>query len=139
MENMENTEIFVVMDTETNWCNEVMSIGVAIANCETFELIDTRYYILNPEYLIGGMFSAVLQINGNPPAIECNRREAVCDLEKWLEKYNEPQKLFRIKVNETVQLVRNRQWLSVLGRCFHKLPGFLQECVDDEVPCISSF
>ena len=65
MENMENTEIFVVMDTETNWCNEVMSIGVAIANCETFELIDTRYYILNPEYLIGGMFSAVLQINGN--------------------------------------------------------------------------
>lgn len=58
---------------------------------------------------------------------------------KWLEKYNEPQKLFRIKVNETIQLVRNRQWLSVLGRCFHKLPGFLQECVDDEVPCISSF
>ena len=56
MENMENTEIFAVMDTETNWCNEVMSIGVAIANCETFELIDTRYYILNPEYLIGGMF-----------------------------------------------------------------------------------
>lgn len=88
MENMENTEIFVVMDTETNWCNEVMSIGVAIANCETFELIDTRYYILNPEYLIGGMFSAVLQINGNPPAIECNRREAVCDLKKWLDKYN---------------------------------------------------
>ena len=68
----------------TRLCQSVWQLQIA----KTFELIDTRYYILNPEYLIGGMFSAVLQINGNPPALECNRREAVCDLEKWLDKYN---------------------------------------------------
>lgn len=79
---------FAIIDTETNWCNEVMSIGVAIADCETFALVDTKYYILTQECLIGGMYSSVLQINGNPPAIECNRDEAICDLLDWFNKYN---------------------------------------------------
>ena len=79
---------FAIIDTETNWCNEVMSIGVAIADCENFEPVDTKYYILTQECMIGGMYSAVLQINGNPPAIECNRDEAICDLLDWLNRYN---------------------------------------------------
>lgn len=79
---------FAIIDTETNWCNEVMSIGVVIADCETFAPVDTKYYILTQECLIGGMYSAVLQINGNPPAIECNREEAICDLLNWFEAHN---------------------------------------------------
>lgn len=82
---MVNMKTFAVIDTETNWCNEVMSVGVAIADCETFKLVDAGYYILIPECLIGGMYSAVLQINGNPPATECNREEAMRDLRKLFE------------------------------------------------------
>ena len=85
---MENMKTFAIIDTETNWCDEVMSIGVAVADCETFEPVATKYYILTQECLIGGMYSAALQINGNPPAMECNRDEAINDLLKWFKKYN---------------------------------------------------
>ncbi len=72
---MENMKNFAVIDTETNWCNEVMSVGIVIADCVTFQPVDTKYYILTQECMIGGMYSSVLQINGNPPAIECIRDE----------------------------------------------------------------
>ena len=85
---MENMKTFAIIDTETNWCNEVMSIGVVVADCETFAPVDTKYYILTQECLIGGMYSSVLQINGNPPAIECNRDEAICDLRDWFKAHN---------------------------------------------------
>lgn len=39
---------FAVIDTETTWGDAVMSIGVVIADWETFELVDKRYYILTP-------------------------------------------------------------------------------------------
>ena len=39
---------FAVIDTETTWGDAVMSIGTVIAESETFELIDKRYYILTP-------------------------------------------------------------------------------------------
>ena len=37
---------FAVIDTETNWKDEVMSIGVLIAKSSNFERTDSRYYIL---------------------------------------------------------------------------------------------
>ncbi len=85
---MENIKTFAIIDTETNWCNEVMSIGVAIAECETFELVDTKYYILTPECLIGGMFSSVLLLNDNDYINECSRSEAITDLTDWFDKNN---------------------------------------------------
>ena len=51
---------FAVIDTETNWRDQVMSIGVAIADATTFKCIDCLYYIVDPEYRSGGMYSGVL-------------------------------------------------------------------------------
>lgn len=51
---------FAVIDTETNWRDQVMSIGVAIADATTFKCIDCLYYIIDPEYRSGGMYSGVL-------------------------------------------------------------------------------
>lgn len=85
---MENMKTFAVIDTETNWCDEVMSVGVVVADCETFEPVATKYYIFTQECMIGGMYSAVLQINGNPPAVECNRDEAINDLLDFFDKNN---------------------------------------------------
>lgn len=51
---------FAVLDTETNWKNEVMSLGLVIAN--QYFLPEVKcYYIFVPEYKVGGMFSKTLQ------------------------------------------------------------------------------
>ena len=51
---------FAVIDTETNWHDEVMSLGVAIADKTTFKCLETRYYIFEQEARVGGMYSGVL-------------------------------------------------------------------------------
>ncbi len=55
---------FAVLDTETNWNNEVMSIGIVIAEDTTFKQVDDSYFIFDPEYNVGGMFSSLLQVKG---------------------------------------------------------------------------
>ncbi|MCF0186595.1 MAG: hypothetical protein HUJ98_08945, partial [Bacteroidaceae bacterium] len=57
-------EYFAVIDTETNWPNQVMSIGVVIAEADTFKAVEEMYFILDPEYRVGGMFSDVLDLAG---------------------------------------------------------------------------
>ena len=40
---------FAVIDTETTWTDKVMSIGVVIADTNTKEVIDAKYYMIDPE------------------------------------------------------------------------------------------
>ena len=42
-------DYFAVIDTETNWNNEVMSIGAVIAEKDTFKKVDDLYFIFDPE------------------------------------------------------------------------------------------
>lgn len=79
----EARDYIAVLDTETNWENEVMSIGVVVADAATFQAVDRKYYILTPEYKVGGMFSYVLHLR-DCEAMECCREEAMADLEGWL-------------------------------------------------------
>ena len=44
-----------------------MSIGVVIAEKDTFKKVDDLYFIVDPEYKIGGMFSMVLPVKGRAP------------------------------------------------------------------------
>ena len=53
-----------VLDTETNWYDQVMSVGIAIADSVTFALTDRKYYILTPECSAGGMYASVLMKEG---------------------------------------------------------------------------
>lgn len=46
---------FAVIDTETNWSDEVMSTGLVIAEAKSMKRIDSLYYIIDPEYRVGGM------------------------------------------------------------------------------------
>ncbi len=71
---------FAVIDTETNFQNEVMSIGVVIANAATYEVIDSRYYIITPECTIGGMYYPVLHLVEENLLKTCTRFEAISDL-----------------------------------------------------------
>ena len=75
---------FAVIDTETTWSDKVMSIGLAIADSDSFDLLDQRYYILTPYKNHGGMFSHTLYIPGIRPDLECSRERAMDDLQSFL-------------------------------------------------------
>lgn len=36
-----------VIDTETNWYNEVMSVGAVVADINNYKALDSRYYIID--------------------------------------------------------------------------------------------
>jgi len=80
------TDIFAVIDTETNWYDEVMSIGVVAAHSETRKKIDSRYYIIDPEYKVGGMYSYELRPEEKGARV-AGRGEALKELRQWLDTY----------------------------------------------------
>lgn len=51
---------FLVIDTETTWSDRVMSIGAVVADAYDMRPLATKYYILDPEYIAGGMYSSAL-------------------------------------------------------------------------------
>lgn len=78
---------FAVIDTETTWGDEVMSIGIAVSDFGDFEPIDKRYYILTPFKDNGGMYTCALYAKGIKPDLECPRGEAVSDIKAFLAEY----------------------------------------------------
>ena len=78
---------FAVIDTETTWGDEVMSIGIAVADFADFGLIDKRYYIITPFKDYGGIYTCALYAKGIMPDLECPRGEAVSDIKAFLAEY----------------------------------------------------
>lgn len=72
-----------VIDTETNWADQVMSIGTVIASPETFGALGAKYHILVPEIEIGGMYSGALE-DGRLKPVYCTRAQAMEELRDWL-------------------------------------------------------
>lgn len=79
-------ECFAVIDTETTWSDQVMSIGVVIAEKNSFELVDEAYYIFTPECLFGGMYTARLNIDGLR-LVKKSRKSAIKKVRVLLSKY----------------------------------------------------
>lgn len=75
---------FVVIDTETTWVDDVMSIGAVVADDADFSLIDSRYYLIDPYYRAGGMYSSVLHMRGTPREYIAERDEVAADMKQWL-------------------------------------------------------
>lgn len=78
---------FAVMDTETNWADQVMSIGTVIADADTFDLVDAKYHILPIECQVGGMYYDTLFIETPVQPILCTRGEAITDLRAWFRQH----------------------------------------------------
>ena len=76
---------FAVIDTETNWADQVMSIGTVIADADTFEVIEAKYHVLPIECQIGGMYENTLFIDTPVQPILCTRADAIADLRIWLQ------------------------------------------------------
>ena len=80
-------EAFAVIDTETNWSDEVMSIGTVIADGSTFRTIEGKYHILPKEVAVGGMFAHTLYKATPVSPILCKREEAIADLKRLFQKH----------------------------------------------------
>ena len=78
---------FAVIDTETNWADQVMSIGTVIADADTFKLIAAKYHILPIECEIGGMYYDTLFLETPVKPILCTRAEAIADLRVWFDQH----------------------------------------------------
>ena len=78
---------FAVIDTETNWGDRVMSIGTVIADWDGFAAVDTKYHVLTPEYLVGGMFEGTLFSDPRQAPVLCSRDQALRELQAWFADY----------------------------------------------------
>jgi len=74
-----------VIDTETNWADQVMSIGTVIADRELLRPVAGIYQVLTPEYQVGGMFSDTLFLPGEPAPEPQSRDQALMQLKSRLE------------------------------------------------------
>ncbi len=79
---------FAVIDTETTWADEVMSIGIAVSDFGGLGLIAQKYYVLTPFKSHGGMFAHALYARGIKPDLECPRGEAISNIKAFLEEHN---------------------------------------------------
>lgn len=86
--NESDKEYFAVIDTETTWSDKVMSIGIAIADSSSFELIDKKYYIITPECRLGGMFSCVLDVKDVKVNLEGSRSDVIRHISDTFKKYD---------------------------------------------------
>ncbi len=77
---------FAVIDTETNWNDEVMSIGVVVADSESRQKIASVYYIIDPEYKVGGMFAGELRLDDKAVCV-MDRKRALAEIREWLNAY----------------------------------------------------
>ena len=75
---------FAVIDTETNWNDDVMSIGVIIARSKNFKGADSRYYILPEEEKVKGMYSKSMRRTSHE-ILTGNRYEVIDDVRDLLE------------------------------------------------------
>ena len=71
---------FAVIDTETTWYDRVMSVGAVIADGATLQPLETRYYILDPEFREGGMYASALILRREDKHAFSTREEAMDDL-----------------------------------------------------------
>ena len=78
---------FAVIDTETNWADQVMSIGTVIADADTFAALEIKYHILPTECQIGGMYYDALFLDTPVKPILCTRAEAMSDLRAWFRQH----------------------------------------------------
>lgn len=79
---------FAVIDTETNWADRVMSIGLVIAEEETMQPQYMKYYVLTPEYQVGGMYENTLFIETAQKPVICSRTAALDDISALLHQWD---------------------------------------------------
>ncbi|MCR5419725.1 MAG: 3'-5' exoribonuclease [Lachnospiraceae bacterium] len=76
-----------VIDTETTWGDEVMSIGMVIADGTDFSPIELKYYVIDPVYKAGGLYSYEMFKYFKKKAQITTRAKALKELDGWLKNH----------------------------------------------------
>ena len=106
-------ENFVVIDTETNWHDKVMSIGIVVANVDTFQMAAVRYYVITPEELVGGMYSGAMRLKNDEfftkrdamEILDLNAQQAGILLKHMIEE----RELLRISKGKTTRYIKYQE------------------------------
>lgn len=109
-------DYFAVIDTETNWADQVMSIGTVIAERDTFRIVGVKYHVLPDACEIGGMYEAALFLDTPFPPVLCSRQEALADLKAWFSQYG-IRELFAYNASfdrNHLPELRNFQWFDIM-------------------------
>ena len=125
--------VIAVIDTETNWNDEVMSLGVAIADASTYKLLGKRYYVFDPECRVGGIYSNVMYYDGvNGRAM--TRSEALDDLKAFLDQ-NGIDKIFAYNAKfdySHLPELQNFDWYDIMRiAAYRQFNG----SIPDDLPC----
>lgn len=86
-ERHDEEKYFAVIDIETNFSGKVVSIGIAIAESDTFCEVESKYYIIVPECYSPSLYYDALVCEEYKLTARCTRREAMTDLLRLLNKY----------------------------------------------------
>lgn len=105
-----------VIDTETNWADEVMSIGTVIADADTFKPIEAKYHVLPIPCQIGGMYESTLFIPSPVEPVLCTRKEALSQLKDWFRQH-QVEAIFAYNANfdrNHLPELRSFQWYDIM-------------------------
>ena len=105
-----------VIDTETNWADQVMSIGTVIADARSYRPIAAKYHILPIECAVGGMYEHTLFIDTPVKPILCTRKEAIDDLKTWFSDHD-VNSVFAYNASfdrNHLPELRNMQWYDIM-------------------------
>lgn len=80
-------EYFSVIDTETNWSNEIMSVGIVIADYKSKMPVHAECYIIDPAYKKGGMYDYALTLHGSKNTALCTKKNCLKSVINLLKKY----------------------------------------------------
>ncbi len=123
---------FAVIDTETNWNDKVMSIGVVVAESETTKKVDSIYYIIDPEYKVGGMYSDELCLDDETVRIT-NRKQALKEIKEWLNIYG-VKKLFAYNASfdkNHLPEYREYEWYDIMRlAAYRQYNPAIPDCAD---------
>lgn len=112
---------FAVIDTETNWENEVMSAGIVIAEDGRFETVDSKYIIFEEAAKVGGMFSYALHIDGQESEV-LQRTRAIEVIQEYL-KAHKVRSLFAYNASFDARCLpelRQYDWHDILKLAAYK-------------------
>lgn len=87
MNNLIDTKRICVIDSETNYDDEIISIGALIVDACCFDVIDSLYLIVYPECLKPAMFKDELNIKGVRVDLKDSRSKCLNRLNSFLESY----------------------------------------------------
>ncbi|KIR03734.1 hypothetical protein P261_02549 [Lachnospiraceae bacterium TWA4] len=117
-----HSELIAVIDTETNWNDEVMSVGLVIADSITYEPVKKLYYIFPREAKVGGMYSYVLKTKTRCAVKECERSEAMLEICQLL-KDSSVKKLFAYNAmfdKKHLLELKNYDWYDIMRIAAYK-------------------